>query len=142
MTELTALKGIGEKSASLDRVLGIDTVEDALFYFPRDYITYEKITAGDSLECDRIQAFEGMIVSRPLMRRVRKLSIVTAKLSANGMYVTATWFNMPYLTKSLKQGSSYVFRGILSVEGDHYHIAQPQIFTKDQYDKLLGCIKI
>ena len=140
MTELTALKGIGEKSASLYSVLGIDTVEDALFYFPRDYITYEKITAGESLECDRIQAFEAMIVSRPLMRRVRKLSIVTAKLSANGMYVTATWFNMPYLTKSLKQGSSYVFRGILSVEGDHYHIAQPQIFTKDQYDKLLGCI--
>ena len=140
MTELTALKGIGEKSASLYSVLGIDTVEDALFYFPRDYITYEDISSGETLECDRVQAFEATIISRPLMRRVRKLSVVSAKLAANGMLVTATWFNMPYLTKSLKQGSSYVFRGIPSVEGDHYHIRQPQIFAKDQYEKLLGCI--
>lgn len=140
MTGLTALKGIGEKSAALYSVIGIDTVEDALFYFPRDYITYEEITDSGSFTCDRVIAFYAEIMSRPLIRRVRKLSIVTVRLNAGSVPVTATWFNMPYLAKSLKQQTSYVFRGILTPEGDHFHIRQPQIFAKDQYDKMLGCI--
>ena len=103
MTGLTALKGIGEKSAALYSVIGIDTVEDALFYFPRDYITYEEITDSGSFTCDRVIAFYAEIMSRPLVRRVRKLSIVTVRLNAGSVPVTATWFNMPYLAKSLKQ---------------------------------------
>ncbi len=138
MTDLTALKGIGEKSAPLYSKLGIFSVEDALFYFPRDYITYEPVT--DRLSCDVMIAFEAVVLARPLMRRVRRLSIVTAKLNAGSELVTATWFNMPFLAKSLKPGSSYIFRGKLTVQGDHYHIEQPQIFTQKSYDDLLGRI--
>ncbi len=140
MTEITALKGIGDKSAALYSTLGINTVEDALFYFPRDYVTYEEISRPEELVCDRVSAFEAVVVTRPLVRRLRRLSIVSAKLSAGGILVTATFFNMPYLGKSLKAGTSYIFRGKLLPESDHYHIEQPQIYTKDQYEKLLGRI--
>ena len=140
MTELTALKGIGEKSAKLYSKLGIDTVEDALFYFPRDYITYEEITAPEALVCDKIIAFEATVLKRPLVRRVRRLTITSVMLGAGINAISAKWFNMPYLNKSLSVGSSYVFRGKLEVEGDHYRIDQPQIFTKDTYEELLGHI--
>jgi len=140
MTDLTALKGIGDKNAALYGKLGINTVEDAVFYFPRDYITYEKITSPEELVPDRIVAFEAVIVKRPLMRRVRKLSITSVTLNAGGVVVNSTWFNMPYLSSSLKPGSTYVFRGKLEAQGDHYHVRQPQIFKKDQYEQLLGHI--
>lgn len=140
MTALTAIKGIGEKNAILYERIGIDSVEDCVFYFPRDYITYEKITAGSDLVTDRMTAFEAVIVKRPLVRYVKKLSVTSVMLSAAGTAVSATWFNMPYLSKSLKPGSSYVFRAILTGEGDHFHIRQPQIFTKDQYESLLDRI--
>ncbi len=140
MTELTALKGIGEKSAKLYSKLGINTVEDALFYFPRDYITYEPVTDPAMLSCDKILAFEAVILSRPLIRRIRKLTITSAKLSADGNLITATWFNMPYLDRMLKTGQTYVFRGTLTAEGDHFHIEHPRVFEKSDYEELLGHI--
>ena len=140
MTELTALKGIGEKSAKLYGTLGINTVEDALFYFPRDYIKYEDITEESALACDRVIAYEAVLMARPLVRRVRKLTITSAKLRAGSSLITATWFNMPYLNKMMSVGETYVFRGKLTVEGDHFHAEQPRIFSIDEYHELLGHI--
>ena len=140
MTPITSLKGIGDKNAALYGKIGINTVEDAVFYFPRDYVTYEDVKCGKDLECDIMLAFCGVVVKRPLVKKVGRLSITTADLSADGMYISAKWFNMPYLNKSLKPGSSFVFRGKLAPEGDHLHIDQPQIFTTDQYNELLGRI--
>lgn len=140
MTELNALRGIGEKTAKLYGKLGIDTVESAVFYFPRDYIKYEPRTAPEEFKTDNTIAFEAVIVKRPLVRRVKKLSITTVTLAAGDIPVSATWFNMPYLAQSLKAGSSYVFRGKLTARGDHYHIEQPQIFTLEHYEEMLGHI--
>lgn len=140
MTDLKELKGIGEKTASCYGRLGINTVEDAVYYFPRDYIRYELLCSGSELKCDVTVAFKASVIAHPLVRRVKRLTITTAKLSADGILVTATWFNMPYLSKSLRSGSTFVFRGRLSSEGDHYHIEQPQIFKEDAYLELLGHI--
>ncbi len=140
MTELNALRGIGDKTAKLYGKLGIDTVESAVFYFPRDYIKYETLTAPNDFKTDVMTAFEGVIVKRPMVRRVKKLSITTVTLFADGTEVSVTWFNMPYLAQSLKAGASYVFRGKLTFRGGHYHTDQPQIFTKEHYDELLGQI--
>ncbi|MCR5302753.1 MAG: ATP-dependent DNA helicase RecG [Lachnospiraceae bacterium] len=140
MTSLTAIKGIGEKNAVLYSKIGIDTVEDCVFYFPRDYVKYERLCGPDELTTDRLLAFEAVVVKRPLVRRVKRLSITTVMLSASSTAVSATWFNMPYLSKSLKSGSSYVFYGRLETEGDHFHIRQPRIFTKEQYEQ--ACARI
>lgn len=140
MTVLTALKGIGDKNAALYGKLGINTVEDAAFYFPRDYMVYEPVSAPEALTCDRITAFSAIVVKKPLVRRVRRLTITTAILSAGGVKITATWFHMPYLSKSLPVGKSLIFRGRLTPEGDHYHIEQPLIFSEDRYNELLGHI--
>lgn len=137
MTALTALTGIGEKNAALYGKLGIDTVESAVFYFPRDYVRYEEICPGEKLSADTMTAFCAAVISRPLVKRVKRLSVTTAKLSADGVHIDAVWFNMPYLSKSLKPGSTYVFRGILSAVGDHYEIRQPMIFSREEYDELL-----
>ena len=140
MTLITSLKGIGEKTAKLYEKLGITTVEDAVFYFPRDYITYSPIVSPDMTATETVSAIEATVVKRPLMKRVRKLSITSVTLSAEGMHITATFFNMPYLSKSLMPGRSYVFYGKIIPEGDHYHMEQPRIFSREDYEELLGHI--
>ena len=140
MTPLTGLKGIGEKTALLYGKLGIDTVEDAVFYFPRDYITYEKPAEPEELSPGTLAAIDAVVVKRPLVRKVRSLTITTVTLSTGQLPVTATWFNMPYLAQSLKPGSSYIFRGRITTEGDRYHLEQPVIFSKEEYEELLGHI--
>ena len=140
MTELNALKGIGDKTAKLYGRLGIDTVESAVFYFPRDYVQYEPLSEAADFKENVTTAFEAVVVKRPLVRRVRRLSITTVTLAASSVEVSATWFNMPYLAQSLKIGETYVFRGKPVIKGGHYHIEQPQIFTREHYDEMLGRI--
>ncbi len=48
-SDITTLKGVGEKSAALFRKLHIETLRDLLFYFPRDYETFEEpVPIGDA----------------------------------------------------------------------------------------------
>lgn len=132
--DIITIKGIGEKSAPLFRKLGMNTVEDVINYFPRDYVYYEpEIDDKDSLRDDFL-AIRAKVTSKPLLRSVRSLKIVTAKLLVCDVLVTATWFNMPYLTKSLTANKEYVFRGSITRQGDHFHMEQPTVFTLDQYE--------
>ena len=140
MTEITELKGIGEKTAKLYRKLGINTVEDAVFYFPRDYITYEPLSNADEITDGSIAAIEACVALRPVSKKIRRLYITSVTLSADGTAITATWFNMPYLPQMLKQGSTHIFRGRITAEGDHYHMEQPHIYSKEEYEELLGHI--
>ncbi len=39
---ITALKGIGEKTAALFHRVGVDTVGELLSYYPRTYDVYER----------------------------------------------------------------------------------------------------
>jgi len=130
------LKGVGEKTSTLYEKLGVITLEDLLHYYPRDYVYYDKICDDEHIEINKLLAFRATLISRPLVKKVRKLHITSAKLNMNGKAVSATWFHMPYLNKSLKVGESYIFRGKLSCEGDHYHTEQPLIFTLEAYSKL------
>lgn len=134
--DIITIKGIGDKTVALYNKIGIDRVDDLLHYYPRDYILYESISDVNTFETDRIIAFKAYVVNRPLVKKVRRLQITSTKLSAQGMCVTATWFHMPFLTKLLVTGKEYVFRGKLSLEGDHYHAQQLQIFTTEQYEQL------
>ena len=39
--DIISLKGVGEKTATLYRHIGIDNIDELIHYFPRDYIKYE-----------------------------------------------------------------------------------------------------
>ena len=134
---ITAIKGIGDKTSSLYNNLGISDINDLIHYYPRDYVRYEEAATPDRFENGKILSFEAVVIKRPLVKKVRRLQITSTSLNCNGMLVTATWFHMPFLSKILAAGKSYVFRGKVSAQGDHYHVEQPQIFTKEQYEELV-----
>lgn len=141
---ITNLKGIGEKSASLYSKIGIHSLGDVITYFPRDYIKYEQISDLSRIDINsdssQIVAVEAVLLKRPLVKRQRRLEITSAQFVSLGQNLWATWFHMPYLSKMLSVGSSYVLRGKITVKGDSFYLEQPLIFTKEQYEELLSGI--
>lgn len=134
--DLSVIKGIGEKTAPLYRKLGMNNVEDVVHYFPRDYIYYEKssqILPDDSLDLVSIKV---KLISKPLLRTVGRYKIVTAKFLCDKTEISATWFNMPYLAKSLVVDEPYVLRGVVIKKGSVFHFEQPSIFKLEQYEKI------
>ena len=134
--DISVIKGIGEKTAPLYRKLGMNNCNDVVYYFPRDYIYYERSVSdipGDALSFINLEA---VLEAKPLMKTAGRYKIVTARFKVSDFTVTATWFNMPFLAKALNTGDIYVLRGTLQQNKGYYHFEQPAVFKIDQYKKL------
>ena len=138
---ITALKGVGEKTAALFHRVGVDTVGELLSYYPRTYDVYEKPQDFAGLEPDRVQAVTAMLHRTPEGKKAGRYHITTAVLTENGIRLSLSWFNMPYLRNSLLPGRTYIFRGRVQKKKERLSMDQPEIYTPEDYEKLLGTMQ-
>ena len=71
-TPLQQLKGIGDKTARLFQKLHIDTVEQLLCYFPRDYETFHESVKISETITGRTKAVLGTVVGMPNVKKGAK----------------------------------------------------------------------
>ena len=71
------IKGIGEKSEKLFAKLGISTVEELLFFYPREYEIVENIRPINEVQEGHIVVVSGTLGSKPRLQYVRNLKIVS-----------------------------------------------------------------
>lgn len=138
---ITALKGIGEKTAALFHRVEVDTVGELLSYYPRTYDVYERPVSIGALEADKIQAVTGVIRRIPDGRRVGRYHITTVSLEENGLHLQLSWFNMPFLRNSLLPGCIYIFRGRVQKKKGRTTMDQPEIYAPEDYEKLLDTMQ-
>ena len=138
---ITALKGIGEKTAALFHRVGVDTVGELLSYYPRTYDVYERPVSIGALEADKIQAVTGFIRRIPDGRRVGRYHITTVSLEENGLHLQLSWFNMPFLRNSLLPGCIYIFRGRVQKKRGRTTMDQSEIYAPEDYEKLLDTMQ-
>lgn len=130
---IESLKGIGEKTGSLFRKLGVGTVEELLHYYPRGYDAFEApVPVGDVKE-GTVQAVSGMLLKSADVKRFRNLQVVTAAVKDMSGRLQLTWYNMPFLRNTLRAGEPFVFRGKVARKQGRLCMEQPEIFTPDGY---------
>src|SRR2546427_3392293 len=112
--DVTAVPGVGITVAARLHNLGIRTVRDLLFYFPREHRDYSKLIKIASIPLNELTTTMGLIwevknipTSGGRMRTIATISDETGKLNVS-------WFNQSYLLKQLKaaQGSYLVVTGV------------------------------
>ena len=134
---IKVIKGIGEKTEKLFSKLGILTVEDLLEHYPRGYDEFERPVPISAIREGVILTIEASLAASPKIKKVRNLQItsVQVKDATSSMYLT--WFNMPFLQKTLRTGSHYIFRGKVIRKNGILVIEQPAIYQREDYYKLL-----
>ena len=130
---ITAIKGIGNKTAALLNKLGIYTKRDIIKYFPRNYDKYEKITPISSLKNGMTAVISAMPASAPILKQMGKKSILICEVSDGSGKIELNWFNMPFLKNKLSKGVHNIFRGRVSRNGKFIRIVQPEILTEAEY---------
>ena len=99
--DLARLKGIGEKKKEQLMQAGIYTVEDLLEYYPVKYKDRRNVIKAIDAGTDR----DSLVAGELLKIQVRPLSggrsMITCTLRDESCYFYATFFNMPYLRKTL-----------------------------------------
>ena len=130
---ITAIKGIGNKTAALLNKLGIYTKGDIIKYFPRNYDKYEKITPISSLKNGMTAVISAMPVSAPILKQMGKKSILICEVTDGSGKIELNWFNMPFMKTKLSKGVHNIFRGRVSRNGKFIRIVQPEILTEAEY---------
>ena len=140
-SSVTDIKGVGDKTAKTLAKLNIFTVSDLVHHFPRKYHRYEepKMLAEMAANRGEPAAFVGTITASGTLRHVRNLTILTFTVrDGQEEGVRVTFFNMPYLAKSLKAGSKYVFYGTVYLKGSQLCMDHPKLYKVEEYRAMIG----
>ncbi|MDC3013356.1 ATP-dependent DNA helicase RecG [Candidatus Marinimicrobia bacterium] len=129
-TPIQFIKGVGPRRAEVLHSLGISTIKDLLYYFPRKYVDRTSLsTIGSIKEADEVNLV-GRVKSVNL-RRMKKGNFVTANVADHTGSIRLMWFNAAdYIHQSLKVGDLLTMHGKVAAYKGSHQIVHPE------YDKL------
>lgn len=108
---IKVLPGIGQKYANVLGKLGLFTLEDLLYYFPRRYEDYSRLKPIHSLMYNEEVTVVGVLQSVTERKSTAKRSVVEAILTDGTGSVRMTIFNQPWQAQKLQIGEPYAVAG-------------------------------
>lgn len=124
-SELRFLKGVGPKKVQVFDRLGIKTVPDLFYYFPRRYEDRSHFKTIAELQPGQITSVRGEILASKL-KRIRRLQIVEVTLGDETGMIHAVWFNQPYLKKQFVQGEQIILFGKVEFYKNRLQMSSPE----------------
>ena len=117
------IKGVGPQRARLLEKVGINTLEDALYFLPRRYEDRGNLKAIGQLVNGEGQTISGEVVAADLIVTPRRgLRIMEIALQDETGTIYAKWFNQPYLKKIFKKGQRLVLSGKVTINRYYGHV--------------------
>ncbi|MGL4307291.1 MAG: ATP-dependent DNA helicase RecG [Cetobacterium sp.] len=105
------IQGFNEKVYKNIKKLGIKSLHDLLYYFPRGYDNRTNMKKIGDIRGEEYLVVKGVILTVTSQSTKNKLKIVKARITDGTGIIDVIWFQMPYLKKSLKIGEEYIFIG-------------------------------
>lgn len=138
---INTIKGIGPTTSGLFSKLGIYTINDLINTYPRNYLSYsEPLDIGKTKVGER-QAVLGVISSYVDVKKVRSLTLVNLSVKDSSGTMKMTWFNQPYLKKTLHKGDIYIFVGAVEKKYGSLTMASPEYYTMAAYKQKLSSMQ-
>src|SRR6202011_2200553 len=112
--DVTAVPGVGPSVTAKLRSLGVRTVGELLFYFPRQHRDYSKLTRIADIPFGEVTTTLGMIWEVETRRTGGGRMLTIATISDDTGKMRVSWFNQPYLQKQLSasKGEYLVVTGV------------------------------
>ncbi len=126
---ITYLKGVGPVRAENYKELGVLTVKDLLYHFPRGYIDLSTPLSIKDAPIGETCAVAGRIVSKLPPARIRKgLIIFKAIFTDDEEDLTVTIYNSEYLFNSLVLGEPIILYGKVTGNMVRKEMSSPTVF--------------
>jgi ATP-dependent DNA helicase RecG len=126
------LKGVGPARAELLGKLGIETIRDLLFHFPRAYEDLTDVRAIAQLSAGSFQTARGEVVEIEGRRLGDGRAMVSVVISDDGRTcLEGVWFNQPYAARPYRYGQRLAFSGKPKWHREHWQIVNPRVSILD-----------
>jgi ATP-dependent DNA helicase RecG len=109
---ITVLPRLGDQKAKTLNRLGIFTLGDMLYYFPRRYDDYSQLIPIRQLQYNQMTTIIGTVQSVS-SRKIRsgRSTLIEAVVSDGSGALRVTWFNQQWITNKLRRGMQIVLSG-------------------------------
>jgi len=125
-TPIGRLPRIKERHLNKFHKLGLNTVQDLLYYFPHRYDDFSKIIAIDKLKLNENATIQGDVLKIENTRTFKKRMILTEALVKDPTAsVNVIWFNQPFLIKNIKPGKKISLSGKYTMGPDGPYLSSP-----------------
>lgn len=116
LTPIQYLKGVGPKKADLLSKLGINTIEDLLFYLPRRYENRSKFACIRDVKAGDMVSVKAKITSAGIYMTKKNVPVFQLTLQdGSGGRLYCLWFNMPFMRKNFIVGQTIVVYGKVEI---------------------------
>ncbi|BAL80897.1 ATP-dependent DNA helicase RecG [Caldisericum exile] len=139
-TPVQFVKGIGPELAKKLKKIGVETVYDFLYYFPKAYLDLRNIRKIFSLKNGETVLLKVKIIS--IQERKGKLNIFSVLGTDGTGYITATWFNQPYLKNIFKEGMEVFLFGKVQFAYGKWEMPSPEYEIPQDGKELVHTLRI
>ncbi|MDO4988464.1 MAG: ATP-dependent DNA helicase RecG [Synergistes sp.] len=126
--KISVLRGVGTRRAALLCKLGIETVKDIIFFFPRRYEDRRSVKKIAELSEGTPSVVYGEVLScetKPLSGKGR--NITKCRLTDGSGTVCAVWFNRRGLDKTLTKGTKTALFGVVVFRSGLAEMTEPEL---------------
>ena len=114
------------------RRLGLQTVRDLLFHFPRSYEDLTDFRPIAKLTAGALQTVQGEVVEIDGRRLADGRAVVSIAISDdNRTCLEGVWFNQVYMASKFRYGQRLSFSGKPKWFRDHWQMPNPRVQTLD-----------
>lgn len=124
--EITYLKGVGPKRAELYKKLGIETVEQLVELYPRDYVDFTCPKPIAEVQTGEVCAFRAFVKRKTApFSEYSKMALYKAELTDGTGNIQAVYFNAKYTFAKLEEDREYLFYGKISGDMVRKQVGSP-----------------
>ncbi|OGE81935.1 MAG: ATP-dependent DNA helicase RecG [Candidatus Doudnabacteria bacterium RIFCSPHIGHO2_01_FULL_46_24] len=135
-TPIENLYLVGPARAKILKKLGVQTLGDLLYYFPRAHQDLTKITFVKDLRPGEFSNIKTRVLEIKSFRtKVRKLTLTQALVEDDTGSLLCMWFNQPYLNKVIRPHETFLFSGKAVIEKNKLMLQNP-IYEQEKTEQV------
>ena len=141
--ELGKIYGVSDKRLADLNKMSINSCEDLIKHFPRNYLDLSKITPLKYCNNNEMALIRARVITFPEQRTSsRKLNYIKVICESAGEFLTCIWFNQPYVLKKLLLNTEYLFYGRVKNSFGQVSISNPTFESLEENKKLKGIVPV
>lgn len=141
-TPVQFLKGVGPARAKLLAKLELKTVQDLLFYMPRDVLDLSDVRDPSTLEAGLTQSVRGTVVDSDARKLQNGRTLTAVLIRCGREFVRGVWFNQPWMRKKFQLNDVVLFSGKPKRNQGRWEFSNPHTQWLDLEDEEATAVKV
>jgi ATP-dependent DNA helicase RecG len=126
-TAVQYVRGVGPQRAALLERLGLRTVQDLLYFIPRDVLDLTQVNSIRDLKEGILATVRGRVVDRDARLLKTGMAMTAVLLECEGAFLRGVWFNQPWMLQKFRDDEFVLFSGKPKKHAGRWEIPNPRV---------------